>query len=58
MDKEDIEFLTEEPEEIKEYYIGYFDILGYKQAFCDFGDNKYRIENYLKNFHNSLLRLL
>lgn len=50
----EIEFLREEPEEIKEYYIAYFDILGYKQAFCEFGDNKYNIENYLKKIHNSI----
>lgn len=54
MDKEDIEFLTEEPEEIKEYYIGYFDILGYKQYFNEFGDNKDEIKKFLNNFHNSI----
>lgn len=38
-------------ESIKEYYIAYFDLLGYKKFF---ESNPDKVENFLKNIHEAI----
>lgn len=40
------------PNPIKEYYIAYFDILGYRQFFKEYPD---KVENLLNEIHNAML---